>query len=55
MATFTHDGVLKQFQLMNKDLFLQPEGLCFAPDGTLYISSEGKNGSKALLYRFKMN
>ena len=53
MAIYSHDGVLKSFQLIDKDLLPQPEGICFAPDGTLYISTEGKNGVPALILQFK--
>mgnify|MGYP006183157891 CR=1 FL=1 len=34
-----------------KDMFEQPEGIAFFPDGTLYISSEGGDGP-AMLYEF---
>ncbi|MEO7524642.1 MAG: SdiA-regulated domain-containing protein, partial [Ferruginibacter sp.] len=45
MAVYSHDGKLKAFQFIDKDLMPQPEGICFSPDGKLYISSEGKNGA----------
>lgn len=34
--------------LTNK-LFKQPEGMCFSPEGTLYISNEGRGGSGNVL------
>ncbi|HWJ24942.1 MAG TPA: SdiA-regulated domain-containing protein [Flavisolibacter sp.] len=52
MAQYSHDGKLKGFQYINRDEMLQPEGICFAPDGTLYISSEGKHGEHASIFRF---
>ena len=54
MAVFTHEGVLKNFQLIDRNLLLQPEGICFAPDGTLYISTEGKPGGFGYIYQFAM-
>lgn len=45
MAAFTHQGDLISVQSINPELLPQPEGICFAPDGVLYISSEGKKGA----------
>ncbi len=52
MAIYTHDGKLKDFQFIDKDLMPQPEGICFSPDGKLYISSEGKKGDPGNLFEF---
>lgn len=34
---------------LNPKVFKQPEGICFSPDGQLFISSEGKNGDGYIL------
>lgn len=52
MAVYSHDGKLKDFQFIDKDLMPQPEGICFSPDGKLYISSEGKKGDPGNLFEF---
>ncbi len=52
MAVYSHDGALKDFQFIDKDLMPQPEGICFSPDGKLYISSEGKKGDPGNLFEF---
>ena len=52
MAIFSHDGVLKSYQTIDKELMPQPEGICFSPDGKLYISSEGKKGEPGNLFEF---
>ena len=49
MAVFNRAGVLISFQFIEEDLMPQPEGICFSPEGVLYISSEGKNGPGKLL------
>lgn len=52
MAVFSHDGVLKSYQTIDKELMQQPEGICFSPQGKLYISSEGKKGEAGNLFEF---
>lgn len=52
MAIFSHDGALKSYQPIDKELMPQPEGICFSPDGKLYISSEGKKGEPGNLFEF---
>jgi hypothetical protein len=52
MAVFSHDGVLKSYQSIDKALMEQPEGICFNPQGKLIISSEGKKGDPGNLFEF---
>ena len=52
MAVYSHEGTLKDFQFIDKDLMPQPEGICFSPEGKLYISSEGKSGEPGNLFEF---
>ena len=52
MAIFSHDGILKSYQEIEKDLMPQPEGICFSPDGRLFISSEGKQGESGNVFEF---
>ena len=53
MAQYSYSGELKSLQFFNKDLFRQPEGICFAPDGTMYISTEGRHGEQAAIFELK--
>jgi len=52
MAVYGRDGKLISFQFIDKDLMPQPEGICFSPDGKLFISSEGKKGEAGNLFEF---
>ncbi len=48
-------GELLSMRELDKDPFNQPEGICFEPDGAMYISTEakGKRG-RGRVFRFKM-
>ncbi|MEM6766834.1 MAG: hypothetical protein AAF655_18000 [Bacteroidota bacterium] len=35
---------IKYVQTLDEETFKQPEGICFGPDGTLFISNEGRGG-----------
>ena len=52
MAQFSYDGELKSLQFFDKHLLPQPEGICFAPDGAMYISTEGRHGEQAAIFEF---
>ena len=43
------EGNILRLHKLYKKSFPQPEGITFAPDGTLYISNEGKNGEASIL------
>lgn len=46
------NGKLLAVSKLKRKIFTQPEGICFAPDGTLYISTEGKV-RQGRIYQFK--
>lgn len=45
-------GTIDTIQKLDKDIFIKPEGIAFAPGGTLYISNEGTY-DKATILSFK--
>ena len=45
-------GKILHVEKLDKEIHPQPEGLCFAKDGTMYLSNEAKNGQEAVIYRF---
>ena len=42
-------GVVKKEYPLNNNVFYQPEGITFSPDGTLYISNEATGGVPSIL------
>ncbi len=51
LITISEKGNIETIVKLNKKIFPQPEGICFSPDGTLFISNEGA-GKKAVLLKF---
>lgn len=51
MIILTPDGEIDNLVPLDPALFRQPEGICFSPDGDLYISSEGR-GKKGYILKF---
>lgn len=52
LIVFDRSGKILQIQKLDKKLFIQPEGICFKPNGDLFISNEG-DGGKAKILKFK--
>ncbi len=48
------DGTILHMQKLDKKIHVQPEGMLFDVDGTLYISNEGKK-QNGRIYRFDVN
>lgn len=44
LMVLNQEGAILHIEKLDKDIHRQPEGLCFAHDGTLYLSNEGKGG-----------
>jgi len=52
LIALTKKGTIKAAVKLDSHIFKQPEGICFSPTGTLFISNEGK-GSKGNILIFK--
>ncbi len=48
-------GDVEKVCLLPKNVLTQPEGICFAPDGTLYISSEKGNSTSAKIVKYSFH
>lgn len=51
MIVLTPEGEISDLIPLNPKLFVQPEGICFNPQGDLFISSEGR-GKKGYILKF---
>ena len=49
------DGSVVNLLKLDKKIHMQPEGIVFAADGTMYICNEGKKESGPKIYRFAEN
>jgi uncharacterized protein YjiK len=49
LLVLSEDGKKEALISLNPKFFKQPEGICFSPEGVLYISSEGKDGDGYIL------
>jgi hypothetical protein len=53
LAVFGRDGILKNFTYLDRERYLQPEGICFNHNGDLFISTEGKHEIPPRLYMMR--
>ncbi|MCF6171103.1 MAG: SdiA-regulated domain-containing protein [Bacteroidales bacterium] len=51
LAVFSREGRMKALVHLKATIHRQPEGICFGPDATLYLSNEGGNG-KGTIQKF---
>ena len=52
LIILNREGKIKDIKELDPEIFLQPEGICFSPEGHLFISSEGK-GDKGYILEFE--
>ncbi len=52
LTVLDREGLILVVHSLDPNLFRQPEGICFSPEGDLYISNEGKGG-KGYILKFK--
>ena len=49
LIILNEQGVIDDLAVLNSKTFRQPEGICFAPNGDMYIASEGGGGRGYIL------
>ncbi|MFN8353039.1 MAG: SdiA-regulated domain-containing protein [Spirosomataceae bacterium] len=52
LLVVNRQGQISQVISLNEKLFPQPEGICFGPDGTLFIASESNDKKGGKLFQF---
>lgn len=53
LMALSPEGRILYIEKLKKSIHPQPEGICFASDGTMFLSSEGKEG-KARIHKFSV-
>lgn len=53
LMVLSPDGSIKASHPIKPGILGQPEGICFAPDGTMYIASEG-DGDRGYILKYSM-
>jgi len=53
LVVLNQEGKVIAAKQLDKKIFKQPEGICFNPDGDLFISNESKDKGKANILKFK--
>ena len=53
LIILNREGEVKDVKELDPEIFLQPEGICFSPQGDMYISSEGQ-GEKGYILKFEV-
>jgi len=53
LAVYSRSGELLAMIELKPKYFFKPEGICFSPEGTLYISNEGDDYKKGTILEFK--
>lgn len=49
LVVLDKNGIIQEVHTLTTADFKQPEGICFSPDGNLFISNEGKGGRATIL------
>lgn len=52
LVVLSKNGAIQHIEKLKKRTHAQPEGICFAPDGTLFISSEGVDAMPGRILQF---
>jgi len=55
LVVLDRDGRILEIQQLNRNIFRQPEGICFNANGNLYISNEGRGGKGTILIFNQIN
>lgn len=54
LVVFSREGQMLAMIELKSKYHPKPEGICFSPNGTLYISNEGNNYDKGTILKFKI-